>query len=730
VDGEWIVTYTHRDCSPVTRSRVRPQGCDVNITVVFPPAADPSLPYAALPLLGAVLRRGGYHDVVLRDVNLEAFESLLTAEVLGPVAGRMAGAGAEVLKDLDAARAVLRDREAFYDPARLLYAKRTLHLAGDLLSSEHPGIRFGKYSYSGSAYDSYEDIDRAVRSDGGPLLPYLREVTVPSLLARSPAVVGLSVPYFSQLVPAILLAGEIRRQDPGVHLTTGGPVITWGKEVLAADPRFARWFDSFFVGEAEETFLRFVEALDGRRDLASVPNVVRYVGGTVVDQTDHRYQLDLDWPPAPDYTMMPMQRYLAPKRIICMMLTRGCYFNKCAFCNYAFIKMAPYRMRSPRLIGDDIAAVQQATGEDVFCFESDVMLPRHLREISQTILERGLDIRWHGVARFEKGMDQELFHTMRRAGCVRLYMGLESANDRILKLMVKGTDRARMSEILAMCHAAGIGVEAGVFSGFPSETAEEAEDTYRFVRDHQHAISRADVGTFRLLKGAPIAEAPQTYGISVVGDPGKRWYHLEYEDSVPGPEAPTTRSMAKLQRLYPEVALVDVPEDILYAAERGPDVLHGFFGTGRQEGGSAPWRAPDGEMLRLAPGCRLLRIRVTNSGAVHFEDDRPADPGGSADGGPVFEVSSLTVPVVVDSGRFNVYPLDPAEERVVRLVAARPVPVEAARRAAVADDEDARGDGPACPPSLLERLVDLGLLELWSPAAGIRTDGRGLTTKC
>ena len=54
----------------------------MNIVLVFPPCADPALPYGALPLLGAILKRAGHKDVLLRDSNLEAFDDLLCVDSL------------------------------------------------------------------------------------------------------------------------------------------------------------------------------------------------------------------------------------------------------------------------------------------------------------------------------------------------------------------------------------------------------------------------------------------------------------------------------------------------------------------------------------------------------------------------------------------------------------------------------------------------------------------------
>ena len=53
----------------------------MKVTLVFPPQFDPSLPHLALPCLTAVLNRAG-HQVVQRDVNLELYDEILTADVI------------------------------------------------------------------------------------------------------------------------------------------------------------------------------------------------------------------------------------------------------------------------------------------------------------------------------------------------------------------------------------------------------------------------------------------------------------------------------------------------------------------------------------------------------------------------------------------------------------------------------------------------------------------------
>jgi anaerobic magnesium-protoporphyrin IX monomethyl ester cyclase len=360
----------------------------MNIKLVFPPSADPSLPHGALPLLGAILKREGVQNVSLRDLNLEAFDDMFSRSNLHEAINNFDHAisknkeshnfknlrskiemaysvSDEVINNIDEAREILRDKTRFYKPEELLFAKRIFYLCGVVLSAPYLDINFGKYSYSTKPYDSFEQIEVAIQDEESLLANYFHRTSIPSLIKDTSDVIGISVPYFSQLIPAFLLAKLIRKADPSIHITMGGPVITWGKEVLKDDLRFSKWIDSFFIGEADKSLVYLVEALEGKRGLDKVPNIVLYDNGKVKNQFDSSHYVELDWLPTPDFSMLPLKRYFAPKRIICITPTRGCYFNKCAFCNYSFIKLAPYRMRSPELIAKDIFEVKKQTNENI-----------------------------------------------------------------------------------------------------------------------------------------------------------------------------------------------------------------------------------------------------------------------------------------------------------------------------------------------------------------------------
>ncbi len=574
----------------------------MNIFLYFCPGADPAMPHAALPALAARLRQDGIDAYSLYDLNLEAFlyflngdqvtlaremvqQRLLNRELtsihLQQEAEKLLSDTVDLPHRIDDSAAGFRDPETFYNPGKLWAIKADVNAACRLLSLKYDPtgrLRYGKYSlFEGFSYNRFEEIQAALDDPAAQMLTeFYRQTVIPGIIAKPPGLVGFSVPYFPQLLPTFLLAREIRKASPHTHLTCGGPVITWGKETLMRQAdRFATLIDSFCIGEGEDCISGLVKALETKQDLSSVPNLVYFQQGKPATVAQRAGDIVLDRLPAPDYTRMSMGKYPAPQRVVSLPLTKGCYYNRCRFCNYSFIKISPYRERPVAAAVRDIEHIIAQTGDRVFSFESDVIRPGYLLEFSRELLDRGVAIKWHGVMRFEKGTARDFFDVLARAGCVRIYFGLESASPRILKEMDKGVTVEIMQKTLGNCSGAGIAAEVGAFLGYPGETVSEARETLNFIRLNQAHIDRVDTGFFRLLKGAPVLEDLARQGLCLDKTGADYWYTMD----VPNPTLENDQAtfegiLNELEDLFPVLGALDIPEEILYTARFGKGIIN------------------------------------------------------------------------------------------------------------------------------------------------------------
>ena len=688
----------------VGASKWPPTSKRARIMLLFPPGGDPALPCGSTPLLAARLAQAGNQSVIQRDINLEAFDDLLTVENLERSIERacdrrqpraMAGSeylewllkqSNEIVANIDEARGILRTPSRFYDIHQLLFAKRVFQLAGQLATAFSSSVQFGKYSYSNASYNSFDEICKAVSADetDGILTDYFKNCTVPSILAVHPSLVGISVTYFSQLIPAFVLARCLKDERPDLHITLGGVVPTWGQHILGRDHRFGRFLDSVLLGEADDSIVSLTAAVTEGRSTKSIAGIIAYCPESV-HITEPGPPVDLDSLPSPDFSSLPLNRYFAPHRVLCLAPTRGCYFNRCTFCNYAFIKLAPYRARAARRVAEDIANIVKSTGETNFCLESDVTTPQYLSSLADEFVSAKLPIAWHSVSRFEHGLDEPLLRKLRRSGCVRLYFGLESASTRVLQVMDKGTTPERISRILRFCSAADIAVEAGVFCNFPSESGREAEETYDFVVQHYEHLSRCDVGEFRLLRGSPVAQDPARFGIEIESSADSYWYHLPFQDKNLKRDITHKRVAEDLQRLYPEVAFIDVPEDLLYTVRHGRNAVRRMIGAQSSVGPVSELATAEGEFQ--VRGClSISSVYVSNAGSIvlspNFEKSRRCFAP--------FDQSTLSFSVAVDTESHKCFMLTPLEAEALQSIAQRNQSEEAMPGA----DQQARSKTP------------------------------------
>ena len=219
----------------------------------------------------------------------------------------------------------------------------------------------------------------------------------------------------------------------------------------------------------------------------------------------------------PDFDGLPLGRYLAPYLVLPLLTAHGCYHGDCAFCNVGYGRPGHFKPLRSELVVEQMLALQRKYGIRHIFFADEAMTPRSMREMS-ALLEAhersgGSPIHWCGCMRFEKAITQDLLESMARGGCRMILFGLETASERMIELMDKGTKRATMSRILKESTQAGIWNHTFFFFGFPTETLEDAQDTVNFVFEHGDVIHSGSPGEFVLERYSPVHLQPAKYGV-------------------------------------------------------------------------------------------------------------------------------------------------------------------------------------------------------------------------
>jgi hypothetical protein len=513
----------------------------MKVMLLFPPNWTPTMPHLALPTLTAFLRAHGA-EVIQRDLNIEVFDEVLTRRHIeravyalrrdyGPRAERRAkrpvqaprdrvlwalSNGPQIAAQVEKAKGVVRSG-AFFDGPLGLRAFETIAQALEIASLPFYPAALDISTYRPAlTADSSQNLLREVADPHfNLLLEIYRKGVLADIERERPDVVGISIPSMAQLLPGLTIGHLIKQRGLACHVTVGGPHITMLREQLATTPAIFSCFDSAVVFDGEVPLLRLAEAVSAGASLDAVPNLV-WRDGAEVRVNERKSPEKIGALPTPDFDGLPLERYLAPRRALPLLTARGCYFGKCAFCNVGYGEAEVFSQLKPEPLLDQMLRLTERHGSRRVFFVDEAMPPRLIRDVAPELERLGTPLRWGGCMRFEKVIDRPLLDTARRGGCAMILYGLESASQRVMDFMIKGTQLPVIDRVLRDSHEAGIWNHTFFFFGFPSETIEDAKETANFVWAHGDYINSAAMGTFLLERYAPAHSQPKVFGISRV----------------------------------------------------------------------------------------------------------------------------------------------------------------------------------------------------------------------
>jgi anaerobic magnesium-protoporphyrin IX monomethyl ester cyclase len=270
-------------------------------------------------------------------------------------------------------------------------------------------------------------------------------------------------------------------------LMVGGPLPT-------CDPQsFVNDFDVVVRGEGESTVLELLQVYSSGGDYSPVAGITYLKkfdkDGKEKSETltnpDRPFIKDLDRLNFPARHLLPNRNYIQFGKkqygysITTVMSTRGCPYD-CEFCSNVIFG-GSYRERSARNVVDEIEQVL-SVGYDRISFADDVFTMRQKRvlEVCAEIAQRGLQFNWEYLARVDS-IDAATFVEMYRAGCRRVYFGIESGDDTVLKLMNKKISANEARQAVLAAHQAGLEVGAFFILFYPGETNQTVLNTLHFA---------------------------------------------------------------------------------------------------------------------------------------------------------------------------------------------------------------------------------------------------------
>ncbi|MDQ7832685.1 MAG: radical SAM protein [Desulfovibrionaceae bacterium] len=336
------------------------------------------------------------------------------------------------------------------------------------------------------------------------------------ILAASGAdVVGVSCFTFER-ANARRVAALAKKALPGATVVMGGPHATFFPHQVMADGNV----DVVVLGEGELAMVSLAARLDRGAALGDVPGILYREGHAVRTTAARERSESLDAFPFPVIESFDLQDYKSPEippvfqnlpgtHVI---TSRGCPFT-CRFCSVNRFFEGKWSFRSPDNVLDELEVLTGRLGVRHVYFSDDLfsLHPKRVIDICRGILERGIEIAWMAETRVDC-VDAGMLGWMRRAGCHRVYYGVESGSPAILRAMNKRFTPRQVARAFDLTHRAGIDPCCFLMVGYPGESPGTISETVELVNAIRPA-AMPTIGITTILPGTEIYELSKRQGL-------------------------------------------------------------------------------------------------------------------------------------------------------------------------------------------------------------------------
>jgi len=294
-----------------------------------------------------------------------------------------------------------------------------------------------------------------------------------------PAVVGISA--MSQTFASVRVVADIAKSiDENTIVVVGGPHPSMVKGKVLNAPSI----DIGVFGEGEATIVDLLRSLENERSLTSVLGIVYRDGKTVVENAHRNFIQDLDSLPFPidifpdvlkDYNKYSKQSFAD------IFAVRGCPYN-CSFCGSRKIWSRRVRWRSVGNIILEIKQLQKAGVKHVYFADDTFGVKKiFIRALCKAIRRHCPGVIWW-CEMHVKLVTHEIVGLMKKAGCTRIQIGVESGNNEMLKKIRKNITVEEALSAAQIIRDNNIMVEAFFMVGFAHETEDSLNDTINLIR--------------------------------------------------------------------------------------------------------------------------------------------------------------------------------------------------------------------------------------------------------
>ncbi|MBU3171913.1 B12-binding domain-containing radical SAM protein [Clostridium estertheticum] len=354
---------------------------------------------------------------------------------------------------------------------------------------------------------------------------FLKESFIAILEKLNPKVIGMST-YNESWKAQKIMCSLIKQVLPEVKIFAGGAFATFCYEDILNESET----DYVIRGEGEYPVLDLCNIIFGKVQL----NIMS-VSGIVYKKMDNEICInenmkrieDLDQLPFPDRELVDIEKYLLPYTIS---TARGCP-GACIFCSSRAFWGKTVYIRSAKSVFNELMYLYNKYGATVFYITDDTFTASSKRvfEFCKMIKETKIKFVWGCESRADI-ITEELMRELSDSGCKKLQIGLESADNEILRKLKKLVTIEQIENGIKLAHRYGMHISASFIIGHAFDTNETIEKTIEFAKYIQSKYGAYVMGSVNTpFPGTEQYERAEELGIKIFT---KKWDNYKLDNPI------------------------------------------------------------------------------------------------------------------------------------------------------------------------------------------------------
>lgn len=323
--------------------------------------------------------------------------------------------------------------------------------------------------------------------------------------------IAITTTYYTSVLPILEIVDFIKHYNQRAKIIVGGPFVS--NQVRSLEPVSLDYLFSSIEGvdiyvnssQGETALLNIIGALKNGNPLEHINNIYYkkkgcngFIASPTIKENNRLSENQVNWDLFADRA----------GECVNVRTAISCPFS-CAFCGSPK-HAGDYQRLEAKDIEKELNQLHRVESVKFIHFIEDTFnIPvKRFKEILRMMVKNKYRFIWHSYFRCQFA-DREMVELMKKSGCMGVYLGLESGNNRVLENMNKAVKVEEYFKGIELLKEYDIIMLGSFVLGFPGETVETTADTIRFIEES--GIDFYRVQPWYCLPIAPIWQEREKY---------------------------------------------------------------------------------------------------------------------------------------------------------------------------------------------------------------------------